>query len=249
VAHIRGGTLPIIDLNKATGGPGLNDLSTAFVIITEYNYRVQGFLVRSVERIVNMNWSDIHPPPRGTGRDHYLTAVTRVDEQMVEIIDVEKILAEVAPTSEVISEGVLSAETQARAVSMRVLTCDDSSVARKQVTRCLETVGVEVVALNDGRQALDYLKAMVEEGKNPADEFLMLISDIEMPEMDGYTLTAEIRADPRMQKLHIILHTSLSGVFNQAMVKKVGADDFLAKFRPDDLAARVADRINIAAGD
>ena len=108
---------------------------------------------------------------------------------------------------------------------------------------------MEVVALNDGRQALDYLKAMVEEGKNPAEEFLMLISDIEMPEMDGYTLTAEIRADPRMQKLHIILHTSLSGVFNQAMVKKVGADDFLAKFRPDDLAARVADRINIAAGD
>jgi two-component system chemotaxis response regulator CheV len=168
---------------------------------------------------------------------------------MVEIIDVEKILAEVAPTSEVISEGVLNAETQARAVSKRVLTCDDSSVARKQVTRCLETVGVEVVALNDGRQALDYLKAMVDEGKNPAEEFLMLISDIEMPEMDGYTLTAEIRADPRMQKLHIILHTSLSGVFNQAMVKKVGADDFLAKFRPDDLAARVADRINIAAGD
>jgi two-component system chemotaxis response regulator CheV len=70
-----------------------------------------------------------------------------------------------------------------------------------------------------------------------------------MPEMDGYTLTAEIRADPRMQKLHIILHTSLSGVFNQAMVKKVGADDFLAKFRPDDLAARVAERINLSAGD
>ena len=74
----------------------------------------------------------------------------------------------------------------------------------------------------------------------------MLISDIEMPEMDGYTLTAEIRSDPRMQKLHVILHTSLSGVFNQAMVKKVGADDFLAKFRPDDLAARVVDRIKAA---
>ena len=249
VANIRGGTIPILDLSMATGSAPLANIDNSFVIITEYNTKVQGFLVQSVERIVNMNWESIHPPPKGTGRDHYLTAVTHLDDKMVEIIDVEKILAEVAPTSEVISEGVLNAETQARAVSKRVLTCDDSSVARKQVTRCLETVGVEVVALNDGRQALDYLKAMVEEGKNPADEFLMLISDIEMPEMDGYTLTAEIRADPRMQKLHIILHTSLSGVFNQAMVKKVGADDFLAKFRPDDLAARVADRINIAAGD
>jgi two-component system, chemotaxis family, chemotaxis protein CheV len=248
VASIRGGTIPILDLSMATGKAPLRSLDNSFVIITEYNTKVQGFLVHSVERIVNMNWEGIHPPPKGTGRDHYLTAVTHLDQQLVEIIDVEKILAEVAPTSEVISEGVLNNQVQAKAMTKRVLTCDDSSVARKQVSRCLQTVGVEVVALNDGRQALDYLKAMVEEGKNPADEFLMLISDIEMPEMDGYTLTAEIRADPRMQKLHIILHTSLSGVFNQAMVKKVGADDFLAKFRPDDLASRVVERINSVDG-
>lgn len=246
VANIRGGTIPILDLAMATGLPGQMQLENAFVIITEYNTKVQGFLVHSVERIVNMNWEEIHPPPKGTGRDHYLTAVTRVENQLVEIIDVEKILAEVAPMSESISVGVIDSEIQHKAVSLRVLTVDDSSVARKQVSRCLETVGVEVTALNDGRQALDYLKQMVAEGKKPEEEFLMMISDIEMPEMDGYTLTAEIRNDPRMQKLHIILHTSLSGVFNQAMVKKVGADDFLAKFRPDDLAARVIERIKAA---
>ena len=246
VANIRGGTIPIMDLAMATGSTGMISLVNSFVIITEYNTKVQGFLVHSVERIVNMNWEEIHPPPKGTGRDHYLTAVTRVDNQLVEIIDVEKILAEVAPVSEEISVGVIDAEVQHKAVSMRVLTVDDSSVARKQVSRCLETVGVEVVALNDGRQALDYLLNMVAEGKKPEEEFLMMISDIEMPEMDGYTLTAAIRNDPRMQKMHITLHTSLSGVFNQAMVKKVGADDFLAKFRPDDLAARVVARIKAA---
>ncbi len=243
VANIRGGTIPILDLSMATGRAGLSDLKNSFVIITEYNSKIQGFLVRSVERIINMNWEEIHPPPKGTGRDHYLTAVTRVDNQLVEIIDVEKILAEVAPTSEVISEGVIDVDTQAKAVSKKVLICDDSSVARKQVVRCLETVGVEVIALNDGRQAYDYLMQMAAQGKQVDEELLMLISDIEMPEMDGYTLTAEIRSDPRLQKMHIILHTSLSGVFNQAMVKKVGADDFLAKFRPDELAARVVDRI------
>ncbi|QKZ03592.1 MULTISPECIES: chemotaxis protein CheV [Pseudomonas] len=248
VANIRGATIPILDLALATGGRSLQqDIKNTFVIITEYNTKIQGFLVHSVERIVNMNWEEIHPPPKGTGRDHYLTAVTRVDNQLVEIIDVEKILAEVAPTSEAISAGVVDVETQSKALSLRVLTVDDSSVARKQVTRCLQTVGVEVVALNDGRQALDYLRKLVDEGKSPEEEFLMMISDIEMPEMDGYTLTAEIRSDPRMQKLHIILHTSLSGVFNQAMVKKVGADDFLAKFRPDDLAQRVVDRIKAAS--
>ncbi len=243
VASIRGGTIPILDLAMATGKPGLDDLKDSFVIITEYNTKVQGFLVRSVERIVNMHWEEIHPPPKGAGRDHFLTAVTRVDNQLVEIIDVEKILAEVAPTSEVISEGVIDVETQQRAVTKRVLIVDDSSVARKQVSRCLESVGVEVTALNDGRQALDYLKSMADEGRRPEDELLMMISDIEMPEMDGYTLTAEVRADQRLQKLHILLHTSLSGVFNQAMVKKVGADDFLAKFRPDDLASRVVERV------
>ena len=246
VASIRGATIPILDLAMATGSGALQDQSSPFVIITEYNTKTQGFLVRSVERIVNMNWEDIHPPPKGAGRDHYLTAVTRLDEQLVEIIDVEKVLAEVSPTPEAISQGVVDVETQAKALSLRVLTVDDSSVARKQVARCLQTVGVEVVSLNDGRQALDYLRKMVNEGKDPSEEFLMMISDIEMPEMDGYTLTAEIRNDPRMKNLHIILHTSLSGVFNQAMVKKVGADDFLAKFRPDDLASRVVDRIKAA---
>ncbi len=248
VANIRGGTIPILDLSMATGRRGLDDLKNSFVIITEYNSKIQGFLVQSVERIVNMNWEEIHPPPKGTGREHYLTAVTRVDKQLVEIIDVEKILAEVSPTNEAISDGVIDVATQSKAVSKRVLICDDSSVARKQVVRCLETVGVEVVALNDGREAYNYLLNMVQEGKAPERELLMLISDIEMPEMDGYTLTAEIRNDSRMQKLHIILHTSLSGVFNQAMVKKVGADDFLAKFKPDELAARVIDRINAVDG-
>lgn len=248
VAHIRGGTLPIIDLNKATGGPGLDDLSTSFVIITEYNYRVQGFLVRSVERIVNMNWSDIHPPPRGTGRDHYLTAVTRVDEKMVEILDVEKILAEVAPTQQNISAGVVSEQIQAEAVTRKVLIVDDSSVARKQVARCLREVGVEVVALNDGQEALNWLKALADTGEDVAKHLLMMVSDIEMPEMDGYTLTAEVRNDPRMKDLHVMLHTSLSGVFNQAMVKKVGADDFLAKFKPDELAQRVIDRLHALRG-
>lgn len=246
VASIRGATIPILDLAMATGSGALKDQSSPFVIITEYNTKTQGFLVGSVERIVNMNWEEIHPPPKGTGRDHYLTAVTRLDNQLVEIIDVEKILSEVSPSSESISHGVVDVDTHTKAVSLRVLTVDDSSVARKQVSRCLQTVGVEVVSLNDGRQALEYLRKLVDEGKDPSEEFLMMISDIEMPEMDGYTLTSEIRSDPRMQNLHIILHTSLSGVFNQAMVKKVGANDFLAKFRPDDLASRVVDRIKEA---
>ncbi|TWH64993.1 two-component system chemotaxis response regulator CheV [Azomonas agilis] len=246
VASIRGGVLPILDLSIATGKPLLQDIQNTFAIITEYNDRVLGFLVRSVERIVNMRWEEILPPPKGAGRNHYLTAVTHVDGHLVEILDVEKILAEVSPVSESLSESVTEQAAQIQKkqeIPAKVLIADDSSVARKQVTRCLEGIGIEVIALNDGRQTLNYLKQIADEGKNPAHDFLMLISDIEMPEMDGYTLTTEIRHDPRMKDMHILLHTSLSGVFNLAMVKRVGASDFLAKFHPDELASRVMDRI------
>ena len=75
------------------------------------------------------------------------------------------------------------------------------------------------------------------------DRLIMVISDIEMPEMDGYTFTTEVRQDPRLEGLHILLHTSLSGVFNNAMVEKVGADDFIAKFQPDVLAETVLTRL------
>jgi two-component system chemotaxis response regulator CheV len=243
VAHIRSGTIPIMDMGLATGSISVGDPKACFVIITEYNMATQGFLVSGVERIVNMNWEEIHPPPKGTGREHYLTAVTEVDDRLVEIIDVEKILSEVSPTEETISDDVLSTALENASDQVtKVLIVDDSKIARKQVTKCLQALGTEVTALCDGRQALTHLQDMVTSGVNPADYYAMMISDIEMPEMDGYTLTTAVRNDPNMKGMHIILHTSLSGVFNQNMVKKVGADDFIAKFNPDILAQKVSER-------
>lgn len=236
VAHIRGGTIPILDLGLATGESPMPEIESCFVIITEYNRRIQGFLVRGVERIVNMNWSDIQPPPKGLSNDNYLTAVCQVDKEMVEIIDVEQILSEVAPTRQEISDGIIDDDVQKNAHQHHILIVDDSSVARKQIKRCMEQVGFKTTVLCDGREALTFLQSMVGEGKDPCTELSMIISDIEMPEMDGYTLTRAIRDDSRLEDLFILLHTSLSGVFNEAMVKKVGADGFLAKFQPDELA-------------
>ena len=243
VAHLRVGTLPIMDLSMATGGTKVGDITNAFVIITEYNLKTQGFLVAGVERIVNMNWGDIHPPPKGTGRDHYLTAVTEVDGKLVEIIDVEKVLAEVSPMNETMSASVVTEKVAEDAKELHVLIVDDSKIARKQVTRCLEEIGVTVTALNDGMQAWKHLQELTDSGVRIQDKYLMLISDIEMPEMDGYTLTTNVRNDARIADFHIVLHTSLSGVFNKAMVEKVGADGFISKFNPDILGDVVVKRI------
>lgn len=238
VAYIRGRTISILDLSAATGGRPLDDISKCFIIITEYNNTVQGFLVKAVDRIVNLNWEAIHSPPKGSGREHYLTAVTEVDSRLVEILDVERILAEVSPASASLSEALVSSGKRDDALNT-VLIVDDSSVARAQIRKCCQSLGFETVVLNDGKQALKHLKGLIAEGQSPLDKYILVISDIEMPEMDGYTLTASIKNDPAMAGLHVMLHTSLSGVFNQAMVEKVGADDFLAKFHPDELAKRV----------
>lgn len=243
VAHIRGGTIPIMDMRQATGSYPQEDIERCFVIITEYNRSTQGFLVRSVERIVNMNWGSIHPPPKGAGRNNYLTAVTEVDGRLVEIIDVEKILAEVSPLPENVSAHVIEDSHTTATFNKHILIVDDSSIARKQIQKVVESLGISATVLKDGQEALHYLEDMLNAGKNPYQELMMVISDIEMPEMDGYTFTAEVRANPRLAQLHVILHTSLSGVFNEAMVRKVGANDFLAKFHPDELAKRVNARI------
>lgn len=249
VAHIRGGTIPIMDLRMATGSPALTDIQNCFVIITEYNRSTQGFLVKGVERIVNMNWSSIHPPPSGAGRNNYLTAVTEVEGKLVEIIDVEKILAEVSPLPTDVSEEAILDSQRETTVNKHVLIADDSAIARKQIQKVALSLGMEVTLAKDGREALDYLMSLVGEGKDPYKELLLVISDIEMPEMDGYTFTAEVRANPKLKDMHIILHTSLSGVFNEAMVKKVGANDFLAKFHPDELANRMNSRLKAMGGE
>ncbi|MBS3804086.1 MAG: chemotaxis protein CheV [Oleiphilaceae bacterium] len=249
VAHIRGETIPIIDLGMSirTQAIPAEEMSTSFVIITEYNRKTQGFLVGSVDRIVNMNWEDIMPPPKGAGSEVYLTAVTNFEDKLIEIIDVEKVLSEVAPLAEDVTESVLGRTSERdRGSSLPILVVDDSSVARRQIERCLTAIGLQVVIKNDGKQAFDHLKELTADGSKATDHISMMISDVEMPEMDGYTLVTRCKADSATAGLYVMLHTSLSGVFNKAMVQKVGADDFMAKFSPDELAERVMDILDQA---
>jgi two-component system chemotaxis response regulator CheV len=246
ITNMRGRTITVMDLGKAIGGSGVAVPEDNFVVVTEYNQHVQGFLVDGVDRIVNMNWGDILPPPKGIGNDNYLTAVTRVDGELVEIIDVEKVLSEVVGWAEEVSQEFVQQSTgDEGGYQPVVLVADDSSVARNQIKRTLDQLGVECVLAKDGRQALDQLRQWADDEQTIAlnDRLFMVISDIEMPEMDGYTFTTEVRKDPRLSELHILLHTSLSGVFNRAMVEKVGANDFIAKFQPDVLAKTVLDRL------
>ena len=243
VINLRGQTLPVIDLSRAIGMRALTPDANSTIIVTEYNRSVQAFLVGGVERILNLNWESIQPPPGGAGRQHYLTAITKVEDRLVEIIDVEKVLAEIVPMNTRVSSDRLDDKLLSQTRGREVLVVDDSSVAISQLRDTLGQLGLRLHVATDGLRALQQLKRWADEGHDMEEKLLMVFTDAEMPEMDGYRLTTEIRNDPRLRDLYVVLHTSLSGSFNDAMVKKVGCDDFLSKFQPDQLVEVVRRRL------
>ncbi|RJG42178.1 chemotaxis protein CheV [Motilimonas pumila] len=247
VATLRGQSIPVINLREAIGMNPIDVDQKCNLVITEYNRSVQGFLVGQVEHIVNLTWQDIMPPPSTVGKNHYLTAITQIthhdQQQLVEIIDVEKVLAEIVTYNIEISEDTLDENIISEFAGRKILHADDSSTARRQVSDTLAQLGIEVISVNNGMEALNMLKGWCDAGINIDDEILMMITDAEMPVMDGYKLTYEVRNDPRMNDLYIALNTSLSGSFNNAMVEKVGCNAFISKFQPDLLVEVVQTRL------
>ncbi len=242
VATMRGKTIPIIDLASAIGQPSLaND--AGHVIVTEYNLSMQGFLVRAVDHIVNVNWGQVVAPPDAIGANNYLTAIAQVEKEMIEMIDVEKVLSEVDGISAEVSDEVQHTLDGSLYKDKFVLVVDDSSVARGQVERALGQMGLAAEMCKNGRQAYDLLNKWAREQDPRLARLAMVVSDIEMPEMDGYTLTTQLRANEQLKHLNIVLHTSLSGVFNNQLITKVGADAFVAKFNADEFVKTISEQL------
>lgn len=236
VVNLRGENIPVVDLRLAIGIPGGHE-DHKKLIITEYNDNKQGFLVAEVDRIIRMSWERIHIPPpmvRSSNRGA-VTAVTKLDDgRMVLILDVEKILFELHPRSD--EEMYKNVSEVPKLVGKRVLLADDSLVARKQITKTLERLGVTYYECITGKEALERLKTLADEadqaGKQVTDWLQLILTDIEMPEMDGFTLTKNIRSDPRISGIPVLMHSSLSGTCNVEKGKSVGVTDYVTKFDP-----------------
>jgi len=261
ITNVRGETIPVIDMETATGVTGglrraalalrsdtvADSSARPLLIVSEYNQKVQAFLVKSVDRIVNRSWTDITPPPTGLPGGHYLTATTQLEDNIVGILDVERVLSELATEM----DGNLSQAVSEKSRRWTndgdelypVLVIDDSAVARRQLTRVLTDMGLKIETFNDGEQAYLHLEQVVSEGKSISDVYQAIISDIEMPRMDGYTFVSNVKANPAMSGIPVVLHSSLTGGFNKALVEKVGADGFLEKFDPDKLANFVMETV------
>ncbi|MDH5357759.1 MAG: chemotaxis protein [Gammaproteobacteria bacterium] len=236
---LRGDMVPIINLQKfckfkSKEKPGI-------LMITEYNTHVQGFLVTSVDTIQRLNWEQVKEPPPLLSKQMggLVTAVSELaDKRLVMIMDVEKILADAGGFyDESIFDGIHKIKSDQRHT---ILFADDSAIARKQILKALEHLGVDHVGAVNGAEAwklLDNLAKKCEErGEDITSEIQLVLTDVEMPEMDGYVLTQKIKADPRLQHLPVIMHSSLTAAANQTMGRSVGADAYVPKFQPRDLA-------------
>jgi two-component system chemotaxis response regulator CheV len=236
----RGKTIPVIDLGVALGYPPLTELDSAHMIVTEFSRTVQGFLVADLQRIVHCAGESLDAPSSALGFGGRVNAVTRIDGQLMAVVDVEHVLASIDGTPMEISPRLQHAAEQRSMRPRRVLVVDDSLVARQRLVGLFKQMNIDCVVAQDGREALERLAELVGlAGGLEAEGVNLVVSDIEMPRMDGYALTRAIREDPALRRLKVVLHSSLSGVFNEALVRDVGADRFIAKFQPDLLAQTV----------
>lgn len=245
MVSLRGTMLPVIDLAKFCGMDVKEPADK--LIITEFNKTTQGMMVRSVEQIVRMEWNDIRVPPAmmANKMGGLVTAVTELkDKRIAMILDVEKVLSETAGLDD--DESAYETIEKADFESF-MLFADDSVVARKQIEKTLKKLGINYMSAKNGDDAWDKLQeiAMRAEAMDvPVKDYLRLIlTDVEMPGMDGYVLTKKIKADPRFKEIPVLMHSSLSADTNMALGKQVGADHYLPKFDPLELAKEVLNYI------
>ncbi|MGB9129068.1 MAG: chemotaxis protein [Thiobacillus sp.] len=242
VVDLRGQIIPVINLSAVTGctpRTGLNIL-----LITEYARTTQAFAVESVEDIVRLDWRQVLSA-EGNSAGGMVTSIARLDgdnsQRLAQVLDVETILRQVMPPTEPdVDAASIGAHVDIKPGTV-ILAADDSLIARTMIEQGLEAMGLPFIMCKTGKEAWDQLQSISDkaqaEGKTVRDRIALVLTDLEMPEMDGFTLTRNIKQDPRFSAIPVVIHSSLTGSTNEAHVRNVGADAYVAKFVAEDLAA------------
>ena len=249
VISLRGSVIPVIDLACVLGVEARSDTRCSTLMVSEFCGRTQGFLVDSVDRITRVAWDQVKSPdPALIGSDGMVTAITRLpDGRLVSILDVEQVLAAsfgepAIPEIEPIENGH----------DINVLFADDSPLARREITSVLDKLGVRYQQATNGREAWDKLQALAAqaqvEGSGIEERLRLVLTDAEMPEMDGYVLARNIKADRRFNAIPVVMHTSLSSRVNGAVGRTLGVDAYITKFEPITLAATLRPLLRSRSG-
>lgn len=238
IISLRGSILPVLDLAKCLNMG--NAESRTKLIITEFSSHTQAFLVADVDRIVRVDWEQVKSPQSiGQSQSTMITALTELpDGKLVSILDVEQILGDVIGEKEVPTMDNFKPENP-----HPVFFADDSTLARRKITEVLEKLNLPHQSATNGREAWEKLKVIAEraeqEHRDIKDVVSLILVDAEMPEMDGYVLTRNIKSDNRFRGIPVVMHSSLSSVANKKLGQQVGVDAYVAKFHPEELASMV----------
>jgi len=245
VANIRGQMITVINLPMVVGCKPTKGLG--ILLVTEFARTTQAFAVEEVNEIVRLEWKHVLSAENSGGG--LVTSIARLDgaaenTRLAQVLDVEQILRDVMP-QEVKSEESKGIPKLRLEPGQVILAADDSAVARMMIEKGLKTMDVPYIMTKTGKEAWERLQsihaAAAAEGKSIKDKVALVLTDLEMPEMDGFTLTRNIKQDGRFNQIPVIIHSSLTGSTNESHVKSVGADAYIAKFVEEELAATIRD--------
>jgi two-component system, chemotaxis family, chemotaxis protein CheV len=231
VISLRGNIIPVISLNKFVNLSNAPSTLGTTMMVTEYSKHIQGFLVHKVNGIIRVDWNKVKAPKTNlAGDDGLITALTQMsDGKLVTILDVEQVL--VKTYGDVVAPPIAPVES---AQEIYILFADDSAIARKKIVEVLDGLAVKYHQASDGLEAWKKLTSMATQaqldGVALGSRLKLILTDAEMPEMDGYVLTKNVKADQRFKGIPVLMHSSLSSDANQAMGRTVGVDAYVAKF-------------------
>ena len=252
VANIRGQIVPVIDLPSIVD---CNPSGRNILLVTEYERSIQGFAVEEVEEIVRLEWSRVLSA-EGSAVGGLVTSLARLDEEaetsrLALVLDVEAILRQTLPSRFKTGDEMRRTHQVAIPPGAVILYADDSAVARSQIEKTLRALNLPFISAKTGQEAWERLQALARDAKAAgvplSQKVAMVLTDLEMPEMDGFTLTRKIKESEALHDIPVVIHSSLSGSANEAHAKTVGADGYVPKFEPDSLAEAVAHALHRTA--
>ncbi|MFI7784547.1 chemotaxis protein CheV [Citrobacter amalonaticus] len=253
MVNIRDQVIPVIDLPAVAGCKPENGLN--ILLITEYARSVQAFAVESVENIMRLDWKQVHTAEKAVN-GRYITSIACLDEDketnnLALVLDVEQILYDIVPSNHDLRATELKTNKFNITPGAVAIVAEDSRVARAMLEKGLTAMDIPHQMHATGKDAWDKIQQLAQEaeaeGKAISEKIALVLTDLEMPEMDGFTLTRKIKTDERLKKIPVVIHSSLSGSANEDHVRKVKADGYVAKFEVNELSSVIQEVMDRAA--
>ncbi|QPC46165.1 chemotaxis protein [Mangrovibacillus cuniculi] len=240
IIQLRGEVLPVVNLSKALNIQEQSNSTLGKYIVAEFNQQKVVFHVNNVTQIHRISWDQIEKPSDVySGKTSQVIGVIKRNEEMLLLLDFERIILEVNPDSGISVDRVRKLGTRERS-NKRIVAAEDSPLLRKLLFDTLREAGYERVDFfENGKDALAYLESLVANGDAIEDIIQLVITDIEMPQMDGHHLTKRIKENVALQKLPVIIFSSL--ITNDLLHKGevVGADDQVSKPEIEKLVLKI----------